>query len=75
MAEVSNELSLTEGDFCRIQAQIIIEVVAACSEPKLTANQRLTDIANRLDDIQRAMPESRQKTVVREIAGILIATE
>jgi hypothetical protein len=67
-------LNVNGLDVVLLLTHIAIETVGATA-PHGSADQRLTDIANRLDDCARQSTEPRMKFLLGQLAAALIATE
>lgn len=76
-----NETPVTWGDLERIFPTITMEIVAACTDASdqmtasALADQRLTDIANRLLDVALNTTDRRAAALITALAQRLIATE
>jgi hypothetical protein len=62
-------------DLVLMLMNLTIETIAAISPDGEMVDQRLTQIANHLDDFSRKLTEPRMKLLVQQLARGLIATE
>jgi hypothetical protein len=68
-------LNVNGLDLILLLMHMMLEVVGSASPTGKDTDDRLTDIANRLDDIARQITEPRMKFLVGQLAVGLIATE
>ena len=74
MYEDLDKVPATMLDVAIATTAVTIEIVAAL-RPSGLANDLLTDIANRLDDLAQGSANKRSSALIAQIARNLIATE
>lgn len=70
-----NKVPATMMDVVMVLAVIVTEIVAALEPKSSSADNLLTDIANRIDDLGQATTNERSAALLIQVARQLIATE
>jgi hypothetical protein len=68
-------LTVNGLDVVLLMLHVTVELAAAISRTSKEADNRLIDVANRLDTTARGLTEPRIKLLVEQVARALITTE